>query len=149
SVTSEIIYMRASDGTDFSSWQKVTITESHNNASQNNHAPNVSVHDLTASTHGVSFAASSMFSSSDADGDTIKRVQFLHDHQAVGTADDNPANDTSGHFVLNGVALPEGQYIDVAISDLSHLSFVSGSGTDLLWARVFDGQTWSAGASFH
>ncbi len=151
SVTSEVLWVRASDGTDFSNWQKVTVTESHNAPNLTNHAPQVLVSDIdeTHQPHGTSIAASTMYSSFDADHDQITRVQFWDDHQATGTADDNPVDDSSGHFVLNGHTMAEGQAIDVATSDIGSLSFVTGSGSDLLWARVFDGTTWSSWESFH
>ena len=77
--------------------------------------------------HGQSFAASSLFSASDADGDTITKYAFWNS----GTG--------GGHFVLNGVAQGTSQEIDVSASQLSQLSYQSGSGADTLWVRAYDG----------
>ena len=90
----------------------------------------------------------SLFSSSDQDGDAITRVQFFDDHRALGAADNSLANDDSGHFVLNGTSLSEGQILDVSAANLANLTFQTGSGTDLLWARVFDGHDWGNWQSF-
>ena len=81
-------------------------------------------------THGQSFAASSLFTVSDADGDTITTYAFW---------------DTGGggHFMLNGVAQGTNQEIDVTAAQLSQLSYQSGSGPDTLWVRANDGTQWS------
>ena len=50
---------------------------------------------------------------------------------------------------MNGTTLGEGQALDFAISDLNSLTFQTGSGSDLIYARVFDGQDWSNWESFH
>jgi hypothetical protein len=54
-----------------------------------------------AATHGESFAASSLFTASDADGDTLTTFAFW----------DSTGN---GHFVVNGVAQPANFEIDVS-----------------------------------
>jgi hypothetical protein len=114
------------------------------------HPPDVVVHDITA-TKGQTFTGSQLLADlSDPDaGDTIVKVRFWDDHRALGTMDDNPANDSSGHFILNGQVLPEGRALEVNGADLDSLMFQSGSGTDLLWARAFDGMLWSDWQSFH
>src|SRR5262249_6051021 len=86
----------------------------------------------------------------DADGDnTIALYQFFDDHSAEGAADNNPAGDTSGYFFMNGQALADGTPIEVTSAALDTLQFQSRSGTDLLWARVYDGSRWSSWQSFH
>jgi hypothetical protein len=93
--------------------------------------PVVTVSQLIA-THGLSFAASSLFTASDPDGDTITQYG-LWDTGGGG-----------GHFVLNGVAQGTNQEIDVSAAQLSQLSYQSGSGADTLWMRANDGTQWSA-----
>ena len=77
--------------------------------------------------HGASFAATSLFKVSDADGDTIAKYAFWNS----GTG--------GGHFVLGGIAQGPGQEIDVTAARLSQLSYQSGSGADTLWVRANDG----------
>src|SRR5262249_26044498 len=70
----------------------------------------VTVVNLTA-THGQSFAASSLFTTSDPDGDTISKYAFW-DTGAGG-----------GHFVLNGTAQGANQEIDVTAAQLAQLTY--------------------------
>ena len=79
---------------------------------------------------GQSFAASSLFTARDADGDAITKYAFW-DTGAGG-----------GHFVLNGVAQGAGQEIDVTAAQLSQLSYQSGLGADTLWVAAYDGKQW-------
>src|SRR6202040_758883 len=81
--------------------------------------------------HGQSFAASSLFTARDADGDAITKYAFWD------------AGSGGGHLVLNGVAQGVNQEIDVTAAQLSQLSYQSGSGTDTLWVRANDGAQWS------
>jgi hypothetical protein len=92
-------------------------------------APVVTASNVVAA-HGQSFAASSLFSASDADGDTITKYAFWNS----GTG--------GGHFVPNGVAQGTSQEIDVSASQLSQLTYQSGSGADTLWVRANDGILW-------
>jgi hypothetical protein len=93
--------------------------------------PTVSVANLTA-TPGKIFAASSLFTASDPDGDTLTQYGFLD----TGTG--------GGHFVLNGVAQAVNQEIDVSAAQLSQLTYQAGtSGTDTLQVRAYDGIQWS------
>ena len=93
--------------------------------------PTVSVSDKTA-THGQVLTASSLFSASDADGDTLTQFDFWN----TGTG--------GGHFVLNGVAQGTNQSIVVSASQLAQLSYQAGSGADTLWVRANDGTQWSS-----
>src|SRR5213078_2177296 len=47
-----------------------------------------------------------------------------------------------GQFVLNGVAQPNGQEIDVTAAQLPQLKYQAGSGTDTLWVKANDGFEW-------
>ncbi|MGN8545160.1 hypothetical protein ACQPTN_09430 [Bradyrhizobium sp. 13971] len=71
--------------------------------------------------------------------DTITNYQFW----------DSTADPASGHFVVGGVIQPTGQNIDVSAAQLASTSFQSGSGSDDLWVRAFDGMTWSNWKEFH
>jgi hypothetical protein len=93
-------------------------------------APTVTGSNVTAA-HGQSFAASSLFTATDADGDTITKYAFWN------------SGSGGGHFVLNGVAQGMGREIDVKASQLSQLSYQSGSGADTLWVAAYDGTQWS------
>ena len=102
------------------------------------HAPVVTASDFTASKN-QNIAASSLFSVSDADGDAITQYQFW----------DSTADALSGRFVVGGVAQGSGQNIDVTAAQLSSTTFQSGSGSDDLWVRAYDGILWSAWTPFH
>lgn len=129
---SDDLWVRAYDGTAWGAWK-----EFHVNAPID-HAPVASASDVTA-THGQNIAASSLFTVSDADSDAITNYQFW----------DSTADPASGHFVVGGVAQPTGQNIDVSAAQLANTSFQSGSGSDDLWVRAFDGMTWSNWKEFH
>src|SRR6516164_10823113 len=92
--------------------------------------PAVTVSNLIA-THGQSFAASSLFTATDPDGDAITDYD-LWDTGSGG-----------GHFALNNHVLGANQDNYVSAAQLGQTSYVSGSGTDTLWVRVSDGKEWS------
>ncbi|WP_298380269.1 hypothetical protein [uncultured Bradyrhizobium sp.] len=129
---SDDLWVRANDGITWGAWK-----EFHVNAPID-HAPVVSASDVTA-THGQDIAASNLFTVSDADHDTITNYQFW----------DSTADPASGHFVVAGVIQPAGQSIDVSAAQLANTSFQSGSGSDDLWVRAFDGMMWSNWKEFH
>ena len=81
---------------------------------------------------GRSFAASSLFTAVDPDGDPITKYAFWN--SGVG----------GGHFVLNGSVEPVNQEIDITAAQLAQLSYQSGSGGDTLWVKASDGSKWSA-----
>jgi hypothetical protein len=93
-------------------------------------APVLKVLDLTA-LPGQSFAASSLFTASDPDGDAFSIYAFWD----TGT--------DGGHFVLNGVAQKNNQEIDVTAAQLAQLSFQSGWSAHTLLVRGYDGNVWS------
>ncbi|TWB90546.1 hypothetical protein FBZ93_11499 [Bradyrhizobium macuxiense] len=129
---SDDLWVRANDGITWGAWK-----EFHVNAPID-HAPVVSASDVTA-THGQDIAASNLFMASDPDHDTITNYQFW----------DSTTDPASGHFVVAGAAQPAGQAIDVSAAQLASTSFQSGSGSDDLWVRAFDGMTWSNWKEFH
>jgi hypothetical protein len=100
--------------------------------------PVVSASNVTA-TRGESFAASSLFSVTDAAGYPI----------AVYAFEDSTSGASSGHFVFNGVTEPSGQYLLVSQAQLSEVSFVAGApgSTDNLSVNVFDGTDWGNGTT--
>ena len=81
----------------------------------------------------ASIPASSLFSASDPDGETITQYHFFD-----GTVG-------GGYFVLNGVVQPEYRNFAVTASDLANLVFVGAAGaSDEIWIQAYDGAVWSA-----
>jgi hypothetical protein len=107
-----------------------------------NHAPQISFPDGTnvPANPGQILAASSLFSATDADGDTL--TYFFQD----GTS-----SASSGHFVLNGAAIAQGAAFHVTgTAQLAQLTFVAGSADDDLSVQVADDKgALSAAAGFH
>jgi VCBS repeat-containing protein len=99
--------------------------------------PVVTAANVTLGVGQASVAASSLFSSTDPDGDSIATYAF---------------KDTGGgHFVLNGVAQANNQEIDVTAAQLSLLTYQSvpgSSSVDTVQVRVNDGTLWSNWTSF-
>jgi Ca2+-binding RTX toxin-like protein len=100
------------------------------------HAPVVTTGTVSTQTNHT-LAASSLFTVSDADNDTITRYQLW----------DDTADASSGHFVVNGVAQAAHSVIDITASQLSQTSFITGTTGDSLQIRAFDGTNWSAADS--
>ncbi len=98
------------------------------------HAPVVSATNISA-THNQSFAASSLFSVTDPDGDTITEYAL---YDATG----------NGHFVVNGITQPSSTEIDLTPTQLAQTVYQSGSGSDQLYARAYDGVLWSTWQPF-
>ena len=105
-----------------------------------NQAPVLTVPGTVMASANQSLQASSLFSASDADGDTL--TYFFQD----GTVAAN-----SGHFVLNATAIAQGAAFHVTgAAQLAQLSFVTGSVDDDLSMQVADDHgALSAGAGFH
>jgi hypothetical protein len=116
----------------------LTVSVDPNAPTSANHAPVVTASDVTA-TYNQTFAASSLFSVTDTDNNTMTKYQFWDDTAGAGT----------GHFVIGGVAQAERQFIDVSAAQLSQTTFQSASGSDDLYVRVFDGLAWSGWAELH
>jgi hypothetical protein len=89
----------------------------------------------TQKSHFQTVALSSLFSTSDADNDTIVKYQLW----------DSTRDAASGHFVVNGLIQPAGTIIEIAATDLANTSFVTGLVGDSLQIRAYDGLGWSAG----
>ena len=93
-------------------------------------APVTAASDVTTSA-GHSLAVSSLFTASDADGDTIQAYQVS----------DTTAG--AGHFVVDGVA-HDGEQVYLTAAQMAQATFETGSGTDQLYVSAFDGTAWSA-----
>jgi hypothetical protein len=125
----DTLWVRANDGTLWSPWSNSFTVSAWSQV-----APTVSVANIAAA-HGQAFAASSLYTASDPDGDAIATYGFW-DTGAGG-----------GHFVLNGVVQGTNREIDVTAAQLAQLSYQSGVGADTLWVRANDGTSWSAWSS--
>jgi Ca2+-binding RTX toxin-like protein len=129
---SDDLYVRANDGTTWGAW-----TEFHVTAPANQSAVTTAT-DVTAS-RGQLIDASSLFSVSDSENDTIAAYQFY----------DATATLSSGHWMVNGVAQGANATIDVTPEQLAQTSFLTNYGSDDLYVRANDGTTWGAWTLFH
>jgi hypothetical protein len=85
----------------------------------------------------TTLAASNLFSVNDLNGYAITEYQFW----------DSTRDPASGHFYINGVQQAAGTVIDVTASQLGQVTFVTGTVSNALQVRAFDGLSWSAGDS--
>ena len=127
---SSAIQVRAYDGVSWSAadtaaWSPFTINVTP--------PPVVTTANLTESANQT-LAASSLFSVSDPGGNPITEYQFW---------DSNTSSNT-GHFYLNGAEQPLSTVIDISASQLSQLTFVTGTASSAIQIRAFDGTSWSA-----
>jgi len=127
------LWVRAFDGTDWGAWAEFYLTPPQNKA------PVATAPSVTLAKGNTNPAASSLFTVSDADGDSITQYQFW----------DSSPEAASGHFVVGGVAQGTNQAITVSASQLAQTTFQVGSITDHLWVRAFDGTDWGAWAEFY
>ncbi|MGY3698448.1 autotransporter passenger strand-loop-strand repeat protein [Bradyrhizobium sp. USDA 3240] len=131
--TADTLYVRANDGQKWSTWAAFTATPGIDDP------PVVTASNVTANHGQFSALASSLFSVSDAESDTITQYAFW----------DTGGN---GHWVVNGVAQAANTEIDVSAANLSQVSYVfgpGGSAPDTLYVRAKDaGSPWSAWAAF-
>jgi serralysin len=100
-------------------------------------APVVTAANVALNTGQTTIAASSLFSATDPDGNTITTYAV--------------ENTGPGHFVLNGTAIePNNQEIDLTAAQLAQLTYqgVAGSTADTVEVRVNDGTLWSNWTSF-
>jgi hypothetical protein len=81
-------------------------------------------------THNQSVAASTLFSATDPDGQTITTYALK----------DVTGN---GHFVVNGVVQASNVEIDLTAAQLAQTTYQSGSGSDQISIRASDGTLWS------
>ncbi len=79
-------------------------------------------------------AASSLFTAIDPDGGSITAYEFW----------DSTRDPNSGHFYLNGAEQAPGTIIEVSVSQIGQLTFVTGTDGNALQVRAFDGLSWSA-----
>lgn len=128
--TSEKIGVMAYDGKYWSDLVEFTM-----NTTPNQFAPVLVPRDITSPLSGV-LPASDLFTVSDADGNTMKRIWFL----------DTGVSPTSGYFTVNGVQQAAGSYFNVAYRDLGTVEyhFSALPETELLRMQVYDGRFTSA-----
>ena len=81
--------------------------------------------------------ASTLFTASDQDGDSIVQYDFW----GSGT--------TGGHWLLNNTALPNGQDNFVDAAQLSQVTYQGGAGTETIWVRASDGVQFGAWTSIN
>jgi hypothetical protein len=84
----------------------------------------------------ASVAASSLFTASDPDGDAIAQYAFWD--SGVGGA----------HLLVNGTTEPLQQAVPVSAAQLAQTTYQSGTGTDTLYVKAYDGSLWSDWKSF-
>ncbi|MVT66203.1 hypothetical protein GPL21_13925 [Bradyrhizobium pachyrhizi] len=125
---SDTLWVKANDGSMWSSWKSFTATAT-------NQAPTVSVSNVTT-VSGQVFAASSLVSATDADGDTITKYALWD-------------SNTNGRWNVNGVNQSANTEIDVTSAQLAQTTYQAGSGTDQLWIRAYDGSAWGVWQPFN
>jgi hypothetical protein len=132
STGSDVLWIQAYDGYDWSAWSSFTVTPYLNTA------PVASPSDPVLARGTISVAASSLFITTDADGDPMTRYR-LYD----GTAG-------NGQFFLGGAPQATRSNIEITAAQLASVEFVLGSAgtSDQLWVQAFDGVAWSAWSSF-
>jgi hypothetical protein len=128
--TGDTLWVQAFDGISWSTWKSFNV------AAPTNNAPVVSVSDKTPGRGTATLSAASLFSVTDADGDTITAYKFFD-----GTGG-------SGHFRKGGVVQADMVNIDVSAAELATTDFQLGAGSDVLWVQAYDGISWSAWKSF-
>jgi Ca2+-binding RTX toxin-like protein len=128
--TGDVLWVQAYDGISWSAWKSFNVSAPTNNA------PVVSVGDKTPGRGTATLSAASLFSVTDADGDTITAYKVFD-----GTGG-------SGHFRKNGAVQADMVNIDVSAAELATTDFQLGGGADVLWVQAYDGISWSAWKSF-
>ena len=81
---------------------------------------------------GQVFAATSLFTASDPDGDAITQYDFWD------------TGGGGGRFLVGGVVQPINTDVYVTAAQLAQTTYKSGTGADTLWVRANDGTQWSA-----
>ncbi|MGY4318352.1 hypothetical protein [Bradyrhizobium sp. JR3.5] len=125
---SDTLYVRANDGSEWSSWNAFTATAT-------NQAPTVAVSNVVT-VSGQTFAAANLVTATDADGDAITKYALWD-------------SNTNGRWNVGGVNEPANTEIDVTAAQLAQATYQAGSGTDQLWIRANDGTAWGAWQSFN
>jgi aryl-phospho-beta-D-glucosidase BglC (GH1 family) len=130
------VIVQVSDGQGGLDTQAIAVTVS--DVVESNHAPTVAASDQTA-TRGQVINASSLFSASDANGDSL--LYFFYDNSAAAT---------SGHFTVNGVVQAANTTFAVTAAQLVQTTFTAGIGSsDGLFVNVYDGSAFSGPKEFH
>ena len=126
------IWLRAFDGTDWSSWTSAEVTTS----ATSNSVPIIAAANQSVAA-GATVSITDVFTVSDAEGNAITAYEVY----------DGTATASSGAITLNGTAQTAGNVI--SFTDPSTIAFAGGSisGTDTIWMRAFDGTGWSAWTS--
>jgi hypothetical protein len=125
----DTLFVRVNDGNQWSAWTPgFTATDA---APVSTWYTNL----LVASTNQI-LAASSLFTATDAAGDSITQYDFW---------DTGAAN---GHWFVNGVQQGSNQEIVVNASQLSLVSYHAETGTETLYVRANDGLQWGAWTPF-
>lgn len=137
--TSDDIRMIAYDGQAYSGggvWTKTLVT-----ASGTDSAPQMALPEGAAivANPGSSVPISSLFSATDADGDTLSYLIY-----------DGTTTAGHGHFVVNGTVVPQATPYWVTPAQLSQTTFVVGSAgvTDDVRMIAYDGQAYSDGGTW-
>ncbi len=134
SASSEQVWVRANDGLAWSAWKNWNMSSSTH---ATNTAPSV---DASTGHAALSQAvdASSLFSVSDADGDTATKYEFWDDGAG------------GGHFAKAGVTQASGQAIAVEASELENFQYVGAptSSSEQVWVRANDGLAWGGWKSW-
>ena len=128
----DTLWARVSDGQDFSSWQKFTVT------APVDAAPVIAVGD-TVCRQTTRLRFPRCFQPTIPDGDKITKYQLW----------DSTSDATGGHFMVNGQVQSTGAPIEVSANPLT-ATFVTGAlgTTDDLWIRAFDGINWGSWYEF-
>ena len=128
--TSDVLYVRVSDGTNWSSWQQITVT------SKADIAPTVSVSNQTIGPDTSLSISSLLTTTSDPTSNGI--VLYQIDDATPG-----------GSYYINGVQQPAQQNLTLTASQLAQTVFKTGFDTsDSLYVRVSDGTDWSSWTQF-
>ena len=126
--STDTLWVRANDGTQWGTWSPgFTVTGPID-------TPPVAAptHASTTATHGQTFAAASLFTATDSDGDTIAQYDLWN----TGAG--------GGRWVVNGQAQATGTDVYITAAQLAQTIYQPGSGTDTLWVRANDGTQWGA-----
>ncbi len=133
---SNALQVRAFDGSNWSAGDAAAWAPFNVNISS---APPPSLPVVTTSNltelPGQTLAPSSLFAVTDPGGHPITEYEFW----------DSTRDPNSGHFYLNGAQQAPATIIEVPASQLSQLTFVTGTVSNALQVRAFDGSNWSAG----
>jgi hypothetical protein len=132
---SEAIYVRASDGTDWSAWTSFTLT------TLPNHAPAVTVNNHSLEINHWS-SVKSWISLSDADGDAATQYQFWWGDPSASAAKFwTPAGNQPALNTLTVSAA------DVAMDNV-WLGSATAAGSETIYVRASDGFDWGNWTSF-